>query len=207
MAFQVQQNPSVERTKRKVEITHKLDEKRKEGAEIAEELIKADAKDVDDDVSRAIPVPAQAAISGSESGEESQQTESEEDTVDEAPSIVDEAMSKEGTSQSSAVITVSVEIEAVKDGLAKVDEAEEPAEEAERIEVKKQLEDRRKKIASTYSGRKLSPFKALGLLGLFFRRTSNAVNLEQKMAESSSTSEESEEEGLLDKYSNNIDLN
>ena len=139
-----------------MEITHKLDEKRKEGAEIAEELIKADTKEVDDDVSRAVPVPA--PISGSESGEETQQTESEEDTVDEAPSIVDEAMSKEGTSQSSAVITVSVEIEAVKDGLAKVDEVEEPVPEKEK----------KKKIVSAHSGRKLSPFKALGLLGLFF---------------------------------------
>ena len=170
MALQVQQNPSVhQRAKQKADVSHKVHEKekRKEAnttAEVPEELVQGGAKENGDN---RVGAARDVIVPGTESeGTNSVQTESEEDTVDEAPSIVDEAMSKEGTSQSSVVATVSVEVEvaASKDSglLTKVDE--EPNNGAKQIE-----EEPAKITAKARWGNKIKPIKALGLIGVMFR--------------------------------------
>ena len=141
--FQV--SPSVQRTKQKVEIKNALEENRAEGAEIAKKLIDAD-KNMDS-------YEDDAEIPSRES------TESEEDTVDEAPSIVDEAMSKDATSSSGTAATCSVSDPKQKG----------PQKEASKAKEVVKPEPIPASSATTLkSGKKVSNFKALALLGKLF---------------------------------------
>ena len=88
MKIQYFQGKSVRRTKQRVEVKKGLENEVKIGTEVAQELIKAseqaNGKETTDDFADDFEEP-------------SQRTEEDEDTVDEAPSIVDEAMSKDSS--------------------------------------------------------------------------------------------------------------
>ena len=88
LKIQYFQGKSVRRTKQRVEVKKGLENEVKIGTEVAQELIKAseqaNGKETTDDFADDFEEP-------------SQRTEEDEDTVDEAPSIVDEAMSKDSS--------------------------------------------------------------------------------------------------------------